>query len=75
MNAFFAGDWPGAIALYERSRQARERGGDVVRFGEALVNIGELLVDQGRLDEPEPRLRRALGLWRGAGFPVGVGVA
>lgn len=75
VNAFFAGDWPGAIALYERSRQARERGGDVVRFGEALVNIGELLVDQGRLDEAEPRLRRALGLWRGAGFPVGVGVA
>lgn len=75
VNAFFAGDWPGAIALYERSRQARERGGDVVRSGEALVNIGELLVDQGRLDEAEPRLKRALGLWRGAGFPVGVGVA
>lgn len=75
VDAFFAGDWQGAMELYERSRKARERGGDVVRFGEALVNIGELLVDQGRLEEAEPRLRRALGLWRGAGFPVGVGVA
>jgi class 3 adenylate cyclase/tetratricopeptide (TPR) repeat protein len=75
VDAYFAGDWLGAIDLYERSRRARERGGDVVRFGEALVNIGELMVDQGRIDEAEPRLRRALGLWRGAGFPVGVGVA
>lgn len=75
VDAFFAGDWQGAMKLYERSRKARERGGDVVRYGEALVNIGELLVDQGRLEEARPRLRRALGLWRGAGFPVGVGVA
>lgn len=75
VDAFFAGDWQGAMELYERSRRARERGGDVVRYGEALVNIGELLVDQGRLEEARPRLRRALGLWRGAGFPVGVGVA
>lgn len=75
VDAFFAGDWQGAMELYERSRKARERGGDVVRYGEALVNIGELLVDQGRLEEARPRLRRALGLWRGAGFPVGVGVA
>ncbi|MBO9534028.1 MAG: tetratricopeptide repeat protein [Solirubrobacteraceae bacterium] len=75
VDAFFEGDWEGAKAFYERSRKARERGGDVVRYGEALVNIGELLVDQGRLTEAEPRLRRALSLWRGAGFPVGIGVA
>jgi class 3 adenylate cyclase/tetratricopeptide (TPR) repeat protein len=75
VNAFFAGDWRRALELYERSRKARERGGDVVRAGEALVNVGELLVDQGRLDEAEPPLRKALALWRGAGFPVGIGVA
>ncbi|MBJ7472154.1 MAG: tetratricopeptide repeat protein, partial [Solirubrobacteraceae bacterium] len=75
VDAYFAGDWTAAMELYERSRLARERGGDVVRFGEALHNVGELLVDQGRLDDAEPRLRRALGLWRGAGFPVGIGVA
>jgi class 3 adenylate cyclase/tetratricopeptide (TPR) repeat protein len=51
IEAYYGGDWPKALDLYERSRTLRERIGDVVSAAIANNNIGEILSDQGRLDE------------------------
>jgi len=75
INAYYEGDWDGAIALYERCRAAREQAGDVVRLAEPANNIGEVRSDQGRYDEAEAALRDALALWRAAAFPAGAGHA
>ncbi len=75
INAYYGGDWDGAIALYERCRVARERAGDVVRLAEPANNIGEVRSDQGRYDEADAALRDALALWRSAAFPAGAGHA
>ena len=51
IEAYYGGEWPKAIELYERSRELRERIGDVVSVAIANNNIGEILSDQGRLSE------------------------
>ena len=73
--AYYEGDWEAAVRLYERSREAFERGGDVVQVASALNNIAEIRSDQGRFDEAEQGLREAMDIWRAANFPAGSGWA
>lgn len=75
VDAYFEGRWDDALQLYERSRVARERSGDVVQYGTAANNIGEILCDQGHLDEGERLLREALAIYRAAPWPTGVAIA
>jgi class 3 adenylate cyclase/tetratricopeptide (TPR) repeat protein len=75
IDAYYEGDWEGALDLYERSRVARERAGDVVGAATAANNIGEILSDQGRLDEAETLFRQARQVFRNANYPVGVALA
>ena len=58
-------------ALRARRRRASERAGDSANAAFGDCNVGEVLSDQGRLEEAEPRLRRALRIWRGLGLRVG----
>jgi tetratricopeptide (TPR) repeat protein len=51
IEAYYAGDWPKALELYERSRTFYERVGNVVSAADASNNIAEIYSDQGRLDE------------------------
>jgi tetratricopeptide (TPR) repeat protein len=75
IEAYFEGEWDEALALYQRSKGARERAGDVVGAATATNNIGEILSDQGRLAEAEALFREALRIWRTARYPVGVALA
>jgi tetratricopeptide (TPR) repeat protein len=64
--AFWQGRWDDATALYERSREIRERLGDPVTAADGTYNIAEILVDQGRFDEAEAMLADVLRTWRAA---------
>jgi class 3 adenylate cyclase/tetratricopeptide (TPR) repeat protein len=75
VSAYFEGRWEEALTLYERSRAARERAGDLVEMGTAENNVAEILSDQGHLERAEERFHRALEIWRPAAFHVGVGIA
>jgi len=75
IEAYFAGAWDDSLALYQRSKDARERAGDVVGAATATNNIGEILSDQGVLGEAEALFREALRVWRTARYPVGVALA
>jgi tetratricopeptide (TPR) repeat protein len=75
IEAYFEGKWDESLALYQRSKEARERAGDVVGAATATNNIGEILSDQGRLPEAEALFREALRVWRAARYPVGVALA
>jgi tetratricopeptide (TPR) repeat protein len=75
IEAYFEGKWDESLALYQRSKEARERAGDVVGAATATNNIGEILSDQGRLPEAEALFREALRVWRTARYPVGVALA
>lgn len=75
VDAYFEGRWAVAIELYDRSRHARGRAGDMVQFVTASNNIGEILSDQGHVSDAEPLFQDALRTWRAARFPVGVGIA
>ena len=63
------------MRLFERSKAARERVGDVVGAATATNNIGEVLLDRGKVREAEPLFREALRIWRGANYAVGIAVA
>lgn len=75
IDAYYEGKWDESLALYQRSREAREKAGDVVGAATAANNIGEILSDQGRLAEAEALFREALRVWRAARYPVGVALA
>jgi class 3 adenylate cyclase/tetratricopeptide (TPR) repeat protein len=75
IQAYFEGNWDESLALYQRSKDARERAGDVVGAATATNNIGEILSDQGHLVEAEALFREALRVWRTARYPVGVALA
>jgi tetratricopeptide (TPR) repeat protein len=51
VEAYYAGDWPKALDLYDRSVTFYERVGNVVSVADTRNNIGEIFSDQGRLDE------------------------
>jgi tetratricopeptide (TPR) repeat protein len=73
--AYYVGDWNAALDYYQRSREARERAGDVVGVATQENNIGEILSDQGCLDEADACFQDALLTWRGARYPVGIALA
>lgn len=75
IQAYYEGKWDESLALYQRSKDARERAGDVVGAATATNNIGEVLSDQGRLAEAEALFREALRVWRAARYPRGVALA
>lgn len=62
--AFFAGEWDDAVALYRRSRIARERTGDPAGVATANANLAEVLLEQGALDEADALLASASSVWR-----------
>ncbi len=67
IDAYYEGRWDDALALYERSRRARERIGDVVGAATIANNIAEILSDQGLLDDAESLLRQVDETCRAAG--------
>jgi predicted ATPase len=73
--AYFEGRWDDAIELYERGRDTRLRTGNAVEAALGTCNIGEVLADQGRLEEADAALRRALRVYRAADSPYGIAVA
>jgi class 3 adenylate cyclase/tetratricopeptide (TPR) repeat protein len=75
IHGYFEGRWSDALELYERSRDAKQRTGDVIRAALQDVNIAEILSDQGRLEEAEQTLETALRVFRAAGYSFGVAVA
>jgi class 3 adenylate cyclase/tetratricopeptide (TPR) repeat protein len=73
--AYLAGRWDEAVALYRAGGDASMRAGDVNFEAFADCNVGEVLSDQGRLEEAEPLIRRALRLWGGTSDDHGVAFA
>jgi tetratricopeptide (TPR) repeat protein len=73
--AYFRGRWGDARALYERSRDARERTGAAVDAAYGSYNIAEILCDQGHLDDANELLQAATRVWRAAGDREGVAFA
>jgi tetratricopeptide (TPR) repeat protein len=71
VQAYYAGRWEETLALYERSRAACERVGDVIDAAGTDANIGEVLVNQGRLDEAESVLADASRVLRASGHRWG----
>jgi class 3 adenylate cyclase/tetratricopeptide (TPR) repeat protein len=71
IQAFFEGRWGDTLDLYQRSRDACERVGNVIDAASTDANIGEVLVNQGRLDEAESVLREASRVFRASGHRWG----
>ncbi len=74
IQAFFEGRWSETLELYERSRDAHARIGNVIDAAATDANIGEVLVSQGRLDEAEPVFREASRVLRRVRPPLARGV-
>lgn len=66
MRAYFAGQWTEALAHYEAARSAWEQGGAAWSAATASANIAELQLYQGRAEEAEAGLRRAMRVWKSA---------
>ena len=67
VEAYYAGDWPKALDLYERSRGLYERVGNIVSAGNASNNIGEIYSDQGRLDEARALFEAVVATYKQTG--------
>jgi tetratricopeptide (TPR) repeat protein len=66
-SAYWRGEWPEALGLYERARELVGRTGNAVMQAFCTNNIGEILCDQGRLDDAERLFRQAVRGWQAAG--------
>lgn len=75
IDAYYEGRWGEALELYGRSRQLKQRAGDVVNAAIQSNNEAEILSDQGRLQDAEALLRDALRVWRAAHYSVGIALA
>jgi tetratricopeptide (TPR) repeat protein len=73
--AFYQGRWDEAVALFERSRAARQRTGNDVDAAMGSCNIAEVLTDQGRYEDAERELADALRVCRAADYRSGVAFA
>lgn len=75
IEAYYEGRWDEALALYTRSRDARERIGDVVGAATIANNIAEILSDQGRNQEAEELLTQVLATCQATGSKLMTAVA
>ncbi len=66
MLAYHRGAWPEALLAYRASEDAFHRAGKHWDAATAAANVAEILVDQGRFDEAQTALERAILAWRGA---------
>jgi tetratricopeptide (TPR) repeat protein len=73
--AYFAGDWPAALAHYERCRDLGRRSGDVVLEATVVSNIGEILSDRGEIAEATALFESALEAFTSAKYAIGVALA
>ncbi len=69
--AFYQGRWDEAVALFERSRAARQRTGNDVDAAMGSCNIAEVLTDQGRYEDAGTRARRRVASVPGGRLPLG----
>jgi class 3 adenylate cyclase/tetratricopeptide (TPR) repeat protein len=74
VHAYYEGRWDEALDCYRRSREARQRGGDVAGAAVQSNNEAEILSDQGHLAEAQELLEEALRSSRAAGYLFGVAV-
>lgn len=63
-RAYLAGDWDEAVQTWSAARALVERLGDLPNVAVTDANLAEILLDQGRLDDAEAALRRAIRVWR-----------
>jgi class 3 adenylate cyclase/tetratricopeptide (TPR) repeat protein len=75
IQAYFDGRWSESLDLYQRSRDACTRVGNVIDAAATDANIGEVLVNQGRLDEAQPLLREASRVLTASGHQWGAAFA
>ncbi len=74
-NAYWRGDWAGALDFYRKCLVIDRRTGNPVNVAFGHLNIGEIALDQGRLDDAEGEFTEALREWRASGYRSGVGAA
>ncbi len=67
MLAYHRGDWPEALRQYQAAEQAYGRAGTRWDAATPIANAAEIYIDQGRIDEAEAAIARAMAIWRGAG--------
>jgi ATP/maltotriose-dependent transcriptional regulator MalT len=72
--ALFDGRFEESLDLFERSRRARERSGDVMGEAIEISNIGEVLLEQYRGDEARDYIERARRIMQSAEYPMGMAV-
>jgi tetratricopeptide (TPR) repeat protein len=70
IEAYYEGDWPKALDVYERSRGLFERIGDVPNVAIEQNNIAEILSDQGHLEEAMRLLQEVRATSDAAGHRV-----
>lgn len=75
VDLYYEGRWAEAVEHYERSREARQRAGDLVQLATATNNIGEIRSDQGHLEEASELFTEALAIWSSVDYPVGTALA
>lgn len=67
MLAYHRGEWQEALRHYRAAEDAYARAGTRWDAATVACNAAEVLADQGKLDEAEVALHRAMPIWRGAG--------
>jgi predicted ATPase/class 3 adenylate cyclase len=73
MLAYFRGEWRRALRQYQAAEDAYARSGQRWDAATAVGNGAEILADQGRLNEAEAALQRAMAIWRGVGAVSEIG--
>lgn len=72
MDAYVRGNWPEALRLFDQSRDAMTRIGNVIDAGYGTLNIAEILVEQGHLDQAETTLDELAPLWESVDHDLGL---
>ncbi|MEN8114552.1 MAG: tetratricopeptide repeat protein, partial [Actinomycetota bacterium] len=69
--AFWRGDWPEAVRLWDQSSEILNRIGNAAMASLGSGNVAEVLADQGHLEEAEARFRDVRRIWNAAGVRRG----